>query len=446
VFKQLKTKFSSKLNSLDIHTLEVLKKSSASLVVKVLGMLAGLAISIILGRTLGAEGLGIINLANRIVAFVLVFLLLGLGDVIVKEIAIAFERNDMQHVANVTHTARLLIIPLGVVVSLALLYTTPRLVQDFFEEPRLRLPLIISLSVIAFRLLSRIYASSVNGFRKIWQSSLVNETLSAFIVVLGLAISLVFGIRITVISVAALYAGARIVVTLVFFLYWRTLFTHKLKPRNVSRSLLIVGIPLLIASSSGLIQNNADIIMLGWLSSSAEVGLYSVAARLGLLTSFVHLVTASSLSPKIASLFAENKHLEMKQMVQKITRLLAFVGISSFIFYLVLGKPILSLWGDEFISAYWALLIIAFGQLFNITTGATGIMLIMTGHERIIGFITLGSAIVSISMNLLLIPEFGAIGAAIATGSTLILENLIKLIVVYKKLGVLTISFKRIHD
>ena len=56
--------------------------------------------------------------------------------------------------------------------------------------------------------------------------------------------------------------------------------------------------------------------MLGWLSNSTEIGLYSVAARLALLTSFVHLVTASSLSPKIASLYAEKKHHEIPKQIQ----------------------------------------------------------------------------------------------------------------------------------
>jgi O-antigen/teichoic acid export membrane protein len=61
----------------DLHTLEVLKKSSASIVVKIAGMGAGLLVSIFLGRALGAEGLGIISLSNHFVVLLLVLSMFG---------------------------------------------------------------------------------------------------------------------------------------------------------------------------------------------------------------------------------------------------------------------------------------------------------------------------------------------------------------------------------
>jgi hypothetical protein len=47
-----------KFSSLDVHTKEVIFKSSASTIVKVGGLIFGVLVSIFLGRTLGAEGLG----------------------------------------------------------------------------------------------------------------------------------------------------------------------------------------------------------------------------------------------------------------------------------------------------------------------------------------------------------------------------------------------------
>ena len=61
-FKQRINQFRSKL---DVHSLEVLVSSSKSMIVKVVGMIAGLMASIILGRTIGVEGIGTINLINK---------------------------------------------------------------------------------------------------------------------------------------------------------------------------------------------------------------------------------------------------------------------------------------------------------------------------------------------------------------------------------------------
>ena len=61
---------------LDIHTLEVVNKSATSTIVKVAGMIIGMGVSILLGRTLGADGLGVFNLSYRIVSFIMIFCLL----------------------------------------------------------------------------------------------------------------------------------------------------------------------------------------------------------------------------------------------------------------------------------------------------------------------------------------------------------------------------------
>ena len=82
------------IDNIDLHTLDVIKKSTASMVVRVAGMSVGLIVSILLGRTLGPEGLGIISLANQIVGLLLVLVILGMDNVLVKQISIAFERRN----------------------------------------------------------------------------------------------------------------------------------------------------------------------------------------------------------------------------------------------------------------------------------------------------------------------------------------------------------------
>ena len=441
MIKKLKEKLSSKLDRLDIHTLEVVKKSSASLVVKVVGMIATFAVSIILGRTIGPEGLGIINLANRVVTFILILAIFGMNNVVLKEVAIAFERKDWQHVANTMFSSIWFNIPMAVGVCVTFILLTPWLSNTVFNESELQVPLIISLGVIVPRILSRIYASGVNGFRKIWQSSLVNETLSVAVVALGLIVLLLLGIEITVVKAAILYAIGRIVVTGSIGLYWHHLFRFKGKRVMQTRSMLKVAFPLLIVSSSALVASNADIVMLGWLSNSREVGLYSVASRLGLMTNIFLVISVSTLTPKIASLYADNKKKELQEMIQQTTKGLIYIGLATTLIYIIAGKYILGLWGQEFVSSYWILIIITIGQIFNISTGSTGMVLMMTGHEKLIGRITFISAIINLLLNYILIPKYFATGAAIATAATVIVQNIIKVIVVKRHTGILTIPF-----
>jgi len=291
------------------------------------------------------------------------------------------------------------------------------------------------------QVLSRIFASGVNGFRKIWQSNLVSDTLSSAVVALGLVVLILFKIEITVINVAVLFAIGRVSVTLAVGTYWKHLFRFKGKWVPQTRPMLNVALPLLIVTSTSTIAANADTVMLGWLSNAREVGFYSVASRLGLLTNFFLAISISTLSPKIASLYAEKKIKELEKMIQQITKGLFFLGIGTIAVYFFAGKFILNLWGDEFIASYWVLIIITAGQFFNISTGSTGIFLMMTGYEKVIGQITVLSAVINLGLNYILIPKFGAVGAAIATASTVTTENIIKIIVVKRQTGILTVPF-----
>jgi O-antigen/teichoic acid export membrane protein len=438
-------KLKNRILRLDEHTLEVVNKSSSSLIVKIGGLIAAFTISIILGRTIGPEGLGIINLSNRVIAIVLIFSMAGMNNVLLKEIAISYERKDWQHIANVIYTALRINLPLALVFSLVFILLTPWLTVHLFNEPSLKTPLIIVLLVVVPQTLSGIFASGINGYRKIWQSNLVNDTLSAGIVALGLLVLLLFKIEITVINVAILYAIGRVSVTTAMWLYWSHLFQFKGKRTMQTRSMMKVALPLLLVSATTMIASNADTLMLGWLSNMSEVGFYSVAASLGLFTIFFHVLTISTLTPKIAVLYGKNKTAELQKMLQQVTKGLIFIGLAGVIVFVLGGKYILNLWGNEFTVAYLPLVIISVGQFFNIATGATGIVLIMTGHEKIIGKITFLSAIINLILNYFLIPIYGALGAAIATGSTVTVENIIKVIVVKQKTGILTVPFLNKH-
>jgi O-antigen/teichoic acid export membrane protein len=92
-------------SKLDIHTLEVLIKSSKTMLVKVLGLISGLLISIFLARTLGPEDLGVVNFANKFGMILLIPTMFGFQNVIIKFIAIAKEKLDNNGIATALKTS-----------------------------------------------------------------------------------------------------------------------------------------------------------------------------------------------------------------------------------------------------------------------------------------------------------------------------------------------------
>lgn len=433
--------FRNKLSFLDIHTHEVVLKSISSSAVKVIGMTIGLLVSIFLGRTLGAEGLGIINLSNRVVTLIIMLCLLGMQQVLIKEVAIGYNRKDWQHIGDVTHTAYLMNGAVTLVVSVIFILISPWLSHNIFNEPRLTIPLSIAFIVMTPQVFSRLFASSLIGYRKIWQSNLVDQTLSLGIVGIILLLLWLLKVEITIISTAIAYAFGRVIVMLSVGLYWNKLFSLKGKRKFLAKSMLKTSLPLLLVTSTAIISASASLIMLGWLDESKQVGLYSVAARIALLTSFFLQVTNSAISPKLASLYADGKIREMGKMVQRVTKGLSIIAFVPLFIFIIAGKSILSLWSAEFIEAYWILVILSIGQFFNISTGATGVLLNMCGFEKIQGRISTIFVLLNLILNYILIRHFGAKGAAIATAITVAGINIVRVIYVKKKINIFTISF-----
>ena len=129
---------------LDSNILEVSKKAVPTAFVKLAGMVLSIIVSVFIGRTLGAEGLGVINLANRILAVLLVVCMFGMRQVLIKEIAIGRNRGDLKRIGDSLKTAYFLNVVISIVVSLSLIILSPWLANSFFKVPELEWVLVLS--------------------------------------------------------------------------------------------------------------------------------------------------------------------------------------------------------------------------------------------------------------------------------------------------------------
>ena len=81
------------------------------------------------------------------------------------------------------------------------------------------------------------------------------------------------------------------------------------------------------------------------------------------------------------------------------------------------------------------------GQLVNVLCGSVGYILNMTENQNIFRNITIFAVVINIFLNLILIPMYGIIGAAIASAISLILWNIISSFYIYRKFNISTIWF-----
>jgi O-antigen/teichoic acid export membrane protein len=427
-----------RITIMDKHTKEVFLKSSSTVVIQIIGVSARLITSIILGRILGAAGLGEVNLINQVITIVAVLSMFGMDHVLVKKIAISNANQNHKQVGNAVYTA------LVTNVLVAFLLTTvgvlcSKYISITFNSLELQIPLIISLIVIIPQTIGGVFASSINGYNKIWQSRLLKDFSTSLIVLLGICALWFLEIPITLFSVIILYAIGRIATFLIASIYWTYLFKPIFIKDILDKSMLKMAKPLLFVSATSLLLTSVDILMLGWLSNASNVGLYTVATRLVLFIAFFLQITNSAVSPKIATFYANKQFTEMNLMVKQVTFWLIFIGVLSLLFFLFFGKPILGLWGGDFKEAYICLIILCFGQFVNISTGCSGVLLIMSGNEKVFSYISGFFLLLNLVLNYFLILRYDIIGAAAATTITIAGENIVRVIVAKQKTGILTI-------
>jgi O-antigen/teichoic acid export membrane protein len=158
---------------------------------------------------------------------------------------------------------------------------------------------------------------------------------------------------------------------------------------------------------------NMDIIFVGLLVTPAVAGVYFNAFRTaGLLTLFMFAITLV-VAPMVAQHYAAG---EMRK-AQAITALCAWAGflfsLVVFLGFLLFGEPVMSLFGGDSRFGALLLVILSVGLLVDAATGPSRIVMMMTGHEhayvRIFGAVIVAGMIVQIPVIL----QFGAIGAAI---------------------------------
>lgn len=431
----------SKLMLLDAHTKEVAFKSFASTIVKVLGMFASVIVTVILGRALGADGLGVISLANQIVSILVILCFLGMHHVIIKKTSIYYDNKKFSQITDVIKSSTLLIGGLTLIVVVIILSNQRKIVIDIFNEKDLKTPLLFFSLTLIPQMLSRIFSAGLIGYRKIWQSNLVDQALSTFITLI-IIVLLHFNNTLTILTTTIAYVVGRIIVTLTVGVYWRHIHSAQGTKNNLIPYLLKQSIPLYIASLSTVINANSSSIILGIYENSTQVGLFTIASRIALLTSFFLQISNSALAPKVSSLFQNDDKEPLRIMIQKTTLGLFVIGLISFLLFALVGKNILSLWGGEFKSAYLILLILSFSQFVNIATGPASLLLIMCGFAKIRGNISIVTVLINLFLNVVLIQLYGGIGAAVAMATTIVFENLSILLIAYKKTGILTLSLK----
>ena len=202
------------------------------------------------------------------------------------------------------------------------------------------------------------------------------------------------------------------------------------------RPWLAVALPLLLIDGSFVVLRQTDTLMIGMMVGTSSVGIYAAALETSAWVNFVLLAVNSIAAPMFAALYVEGDRANLQRLAATVARWMFPLALVVSVGLMVFADPILGLFGAEFGAAKPAMLWLIGGQLVNVGAGSVGYLLTMTGHQNQCAIAVGCSAVLNFGLNLVLIPQFGLVGAAIATAICMSVWNLWLHVLVVKHLGI----------
>lgn len=413
---------------------------------KIAGSAFAFILSVILARVLGKIGLGTYAYAITWANLLSIPATLGIDQLIVREVAIYRAKSHWELMAGILRWSNYVVLGTSLVLTV-IATAVVGVIQGSVNE--LAIAVLLAMISIPFGSLRNLRLGAMRGLDRIVVGQ-IPDTLLAPIITIVL-VTLGYWVFPNNFGVFWVLVSKIFAIAITFLLgaiwLWRSLpeEVKQIKPQYAGRQWLFAALPFMFLGTVQLINARIDIIMLGAIQGVAAVGIYTVVVGLTQLTAFIHHAALGVMGPTIATLYSQGEFKKLEKLIQKSA--LAVFLLSLFLggIMMGLGKYLLLIFGNDFVMGITAMNILISGQIFNALTGPVGLVLNMTGHQNQTAIATGISAVLNIILNAILIPQWGINGAAIATTTSIITINIIKVIMMRKKLGILLYSFPKLH-
>ena len=390
----------------------------------------------VLARMLTADELGQYFLIFTIINLLGAAAIVGLDMGVVRYVSLYAGQRNFNLAKKSLQTALLIGTPVGLFFALGLYLAAPRVTDMFMNGNSAAVtPLRLFAIAIPLMVVARMFNSTTQGMHQMrYQvySRDIGEQVFKLILTLG-ALGLGFGL----LGVAgASVAAVAIAAALSLYYAWLVLLRFAKTGSDVTadagqirpgRALWRYSYPLALANVVVAVQLQTDMLLLGYLDTTSDVGYYGVALKLALVGSKILLAFAIVMTPIIADLWNRKMTEDLQTLFRVITRWVVILNLPVLLVLIVFANGIMRIFGAGFTAGSVALVLLAAGQMVNAGTGMAGVMIIMSGMSKLELLNVVVTLIVDAGLCIVLIPRYGLVGAAIASMTSIVLVNIMRL-------------------
>lgn len=410
-----------------------IRGSSLLVAGNVLSIGINFATQVLLVRYLSKHQFGVWSYALSVVAFCKTFAPLGVDEALSRFIPIYHERGQREQMVGA------MLLAIGIVtgtsaVGIFAFHAAPYYIARLLHGGVEPLPiLLITVFLVPVETLDVLVMNLFACFARPRSIFLRRHVLAPglrFVVVVAL-IAVHSNLTFLAYGYLAASAAGIVLYSLVLLAYLRHEgVTRDLKLRDIKfpfRELLGFSLPLMTTDLMTVVNGSIVVLILGYCRGFDAVAMYRVVLPAAALNKIVMTGFSLLYTPQAARLFARGDAASLNQLYWRTAR---WLGVASFPIFAVtfcFAHPLtVFMFGHRYAGSSVLLALMSLGYYFNVATGFNGLTLKVYGKVRYLAMLNVAAALCSIILSALLIPRFGALGAAISSSTAMIIHNAVK--------------------
>ncbi|MFY8327036.1 oligosaccharide flippase family protein [Pseudoalteromonas sp. ZZD1] len=423
--------FSSQLNSI-FGT--ILKNSSLALLVKVIGSAISISLAAIIARYYGPDIAGQYFLLMSIVTYFVVVGSFGQQNAMLQKVS---STGSEEKKFTLLNSSIFIVMIFSIILSCLMYFTSGFISSNIFNKPELKETLENIVFLIPLLSLLNVFSAYYQANNRIIVSMSILGPIPNTIVLALLILVSFSGLELQF-NNFILFVIICTFLSLLYSSFMVRGYEFDSLDLGAIKKMLLIGSPMLVVQACMQLNSLIGQFSLGVWGTTTDIAFFAIANKIAILISLILTSVNKIAAPKFSELYSTGNYEELKVVVKNSSRLMLLFSFPFLLILLMCPKWVLSFFGEEFEAASQILRILAVAQFINVSTGSVGFILLMTGRQKVARNNMLLSLFIAISLSIIIVPVYGAIGAAIVTLLSLSTSNLLSWYTVKKELKINT--------
>lgn len=325
-------------------------------------------------------------------------------------------------------TAFVSTVPVAICVAAVIYTLSDPIARIVFDDPSIASELAIFALAIPFAVLMKLGVGVIQGKKLALPKVLVRQITQPVSRFVFITIALWFGLASVGVSWAYVVSYAVAALLAMYFVIRYASLPGTGPSTSMRGELFSFSAPLAVSSVTMLVFSGIgiDTLMLAYFGTTEAVANYNVVFPLANVLTLVFTSFSFLFMPVLSELHAENRDDELRRLYTVVTKWIFLGTLPLFLLFVLFPDQVVAYtFGAKYAEAGIALVILAVGFFSHTLVGPNESTLNSIGATRYVMYDNVTAAVVNVLINLLLVPTYGIIGAAVGTTVAYVVLNIL---------------------